>query len=84
MLDLGVEGVVGGVDGGNIVRVSSDSTYTPDLPIQPCIDVEREDVSAPSSEISFEPESGLTSRISAGTYTAANPPRACEVGAPES
>ena len=53
MLDLGVEGVVVGVDGGNIVRVSSDSTYTPDLPKQPCVDDEREDASVRSSEISF-------------------------------
>ena len=53
MLDLGVEGVVGAVDGGNIVRVSWDSTYTPNLPKHPCVDDEREDASVPSSEISF-------------------------------
>ena len=49
MLDLVVEGGVVGVDGGNIVRVSSDSTCTKNLPKQPCVDDER--VEARSAQV---------------------------------
>ena len=84
MLDLRVDVVFGVIDGGTTVHVSSDSTDNPDFTEEPCEHSEGEGQNVPSHAISFEPGRGHTSRISAGTYTVANPLRADGVDARES